>query len=74
MKTAQQKLTAIINSVETYGNNTLITLIVNTIQRTYSKIFRPAGMDGPDSKYHVLSKRLTKLQNNLPSFTHDKRA
>ena len=31
-------------------------------------------MDGPDSKHQVLSKRLTKLQNNLPSFTHDKRA
>ena len=31
-------------------------------------------MDGPDSKYQVLSKRLTKLQNNLPSFTQDKRA
>ena len=31
-------------------------------------------MDAPDSKYQVLSKRLTKLQNNLPSFTHDKRA
>ena len=31
-------------------------------------------MDSPDSKHHVLSKRLTKLQNNLPSFTHDKRA
>ena len=31
-------------------------------------------MDGPDSKHQVLSKQLTKLQNNLPSFTHDKRA
>ena len=31
-------------------------------------------MDGPDSKYQVPSKRLTKLQNNLPSFTHYKRA
>ena len=31
-------------------------------------------MDGPDSNHQVLSKRLTKLQNNLPSFNHDKRA
>ena len=31
-------------------------------------------MDGPDSKYQVVSKRLTKFQNNLASFTRDKRA